>query len=134
MGLEKVRTPVSETGLLNRFVEPFVVEVDYWERALSTVGEILEMVLSVQKGYMYLDNIFGAEDIRRQLPAESDEFDRLTAAWREITGRMAASGLALDATHQPRKFPPFCLPSHFFFACPIFRYYTVHPLFSNLSA
>lgn len=85
------------------------MEVDYWERALSTVGEILEMVLSVQKGYMYLDNIFGAEDIRKQLPRETEEFDRLTLSWREITSRMAAVGLALEATHKPRALCSFIL-------------------------
>ncbi|XP_024940642.1 dynein heavy chain 2, axonemal [Cephus cinctus] len=84
-----------------RFVEPFALDVDYWERALSTIGEVLEMVLLVQRGYMYLDNIFGAEDIRKQLPKETDDFDRLTLSWREITSRMAGFALALPATHDP---------------------------------
>ncbi|KAJ8670786.1 hypothetical protein QAD02_002045, partial [Eretmocerus hayati] len=84
-----------------KFVEAFALEVDHWERSLSTVGEILEMVLSVQKGYMYLDNIFSAEDIRQQLPQETLEFDNLTSSWREITARMADAKLALKATHDP---------------------------------
>ncbi|XP_008209980.1 dynein heavy chain 2, axonemal [Nasonia vitripennis] len=84
-----------------KFVDAFAAEVDYWERALSTVGEILEMVLSVQKSYMYLDNIFSAEDIRKQLPQETDDFDKLTASWKEITWRMASSKLALQATLEP---------------------------------
>lgn len=93
-----------ETGLPNRFVEAFAEEVDYWERALSTVGEIQEMVLSVQKGYVYLDNIFSAEDIRQQLPRETEEFERLTASWKEITSRMAGKALALRASLEPRMY------------------------------
>ncbi|XP_046821789.1 dynein axonemal heavy chain 2 [Vespa crabro] len=84
-----------------RFVEPFAAEVDYWERALSTVGEVLEMVLSVQRSYFYMDNIFSSEDIRKQLPKESHDYDKLTLSWVQITSRMAGHRLALPATHVP---------------------------------
>lgn len=87
-----------------RFVEPFAQEVDYWERALSTIGEVLEMVLVVQRGYMYLDNIFTTEDIRKQLPKEADDFDKVTSELAEHTSRMASHGLALPATHIPRMY------------------------------
>lgn len=85
-----------------RFVEPFVEEVDYWERTLSTIGEVLETTLLIQRGYMHMDNIFTTEDIRKQLPKEADEYDKLTHQWIEITSRMASHGLALQATHDPR--------------------------------
>ncbi|XP_012280984.2 dynein heavy chain 2, axonemal [Orussus abietinus] len=84
-----------------RFVEPFSQDVDYWERALSTVNEVLEMILVVQKAYTYLHDIFNAEDIRKQLPKETDDFDKLSLEWRKITARMAMSSLAMDATHNP---------------------------------
>ncbi|KAL2735253.1 dynein axonemal heavy chain 2 [Vespula squamosa] len=84
-----------------RFVEPFATEVDYWERTLSTVGEVLEMVLSVQRSYFYMDNIFSSEDIRKQLPKETQDFDKLTLSWVQITSRMADHRLALPATHVP---------------------------------
>nr|XP_034179953.1 dynein heavy chain 2, axonemal [Osmia lignaria] len=84
-----------------RFVEPFASDVDYWERTLSTINEVLEMTMIIQRGYMYMDNIFTTEDIRKQLPKETDEYDKLTKLWIEITSRMADFGLALQATHQP---------------------------------
>lgn len=87
-----------------RFVEPFVQEVEYWERTLSTIGEVLEIVLVVQRGYMYLDNIFTTEDIRKQLPKETDDFDKVTSELAEHTSRMASHGLALPATHIPRMY------------------------------
>ncbi|XP_043512192.1 dynein axonemal heavy chain 2 [Frieseomelitta varia] len=84
-----------------RFVEPFTEEVDYWERILSTIGEVLETTVLIQRGYMHMDNIFTSEDIRKQLPKEADEYDKLTLSWIEITSRMASYGLALQATHDP---------------------------------
>ncbi|XP_068978772.1 dynein axonemal heavy chain 2 [Bombus flavifrons] len=84
-----------------RFVEPFAEEVDYWERTLSTIGEVLETTLLIQRGYMYMDNIFTTEDIRKQLPKETSEYDKLTRQWIAITSRMASYGLALEATHNP---------------------------------
>ncbi|XP_078053365.1 dynein heavy chain 2, axonemal kl-2 [Augochlora pura] len=84
-----------------RFVEPFAAQVDYWERTLSTIGEVLEMTLVIQRGYMYMDNIFTTDDIKKQLPKESDVYEKLTRQWRRITSRMANNALALPATHDP---------------------------------
>lgn len=95
---------LNKSGVLDfpRYVEPFSQEVEYWERTLSTIGEVLEMLLVVQRNYTYLDNIFTAEDIRKQLPKETDDFDKVTSELAEHTSRMASHGLALPATHIPR--------------------------------
>lgn len=85
-------------------MEPFADEVDHWERTLSTVMEVLELTLVIQRGYIYMDNIFTTEDIRKQLPKETDQYDKLTKLWIEITSRMAAHALALPATHDPRTY------------------------------
>ena len=61
-----------------RFVEPFIKEVDYWERTLSYIMETLENALVVQRQWLYLENIFSGEDIRKQLPVEARNFDILT--------------------------------------------------------
>lgn len=83
-----------------RFVEPFADQVDYWERALSTVGEVLDNVLMVQKGYVYLDNILSAEDIRKQLPKETEDFSKITEAWAKVTSKMAEAAFAIPATQE----------------------------------
>jgi len=84
---------------------PFADKVDYWERTLSMVGEVMEMVLVVQREYMYMDNIFTTEDIIKQLPLEKDEFDKITKQWIEITSRMATHAKVLPATLIPRMYP-----------------------------
>lgn len=68
------------------------------------MGEVLEMVLAVQREYVYMDNIFSGEDIRKQLPKETNDFDKVTSEWIEHTSRMAVHGLALPATHDPRTY------------------------------
>lgn len=81
-----------------KFVEPFAKEVDFWERTLSYVMETLETALGVQRQWLYLENIFFGEDIRKQLPVESDAFDKLTIAWLDITQHMKRGHNALKAT------------------------------------
>lgn len=39
----------------SRFVKAFEKEVDHWERCLSLVLEVIEMILTVQRQWMYLE-------------------------------------------------------------------------------
>lgn len=82
-----------------RFVEPFSKEVDYWEKTVSYIMETLENCLIVQRQWLYLENIFQGEDIRKQLPAEAMNFDQISDEWKEITSNMYKAGTALKATH-----------------------------------
>ncbi|CAG9862849.1 unnamed protein product [Phyllotreta striolata] len=90
-----------------KFVEPFSKEVDQWERALSYIMETLEAALNVQRDWMYLESIMYGEDIRRQLPLETAQFDEITNSWRGISTRLYVATSALAATHF--KAPPYLL-------------------------
>ena len=57
------------------------------------------MLLTVQRQWMYLENIFLGEDIRRQLPRESAEFDEVNANWKTIMTRLNKTKNALRGTH-----------------------------------
>ncbi|XP_047688045.1 dynein axonemal heavy chain 2 isoform X1 [Prionailurus viverrinus] len=85
----------------SRFVKAFEREVDHWERCLSLILEAVEMVLMVQRQWMYLENIFLGEDIRKQLPSESALFDQINSTWKSIMDRMNKDSNALRATHHP---------------------------------
>ena len=39
----------------SRFVKAFEKTVDVWERSLSTIMECIEMILTVQRQWMYLE-------------------------------------------------------------------------------
>ncbi|KAG9397278.1 Dynein heavy chain and region D6 of dynein motor [Carpediemonas membranifera] len=84
----------------SRFIAAFETEVDHWESQLSTVAEVVEEVLAVQRAWMYLENIFvGSEDIRRQLPAETQQFDQVNRMWKRTLGAMNKDPRAIPATH-----------------------------------
>ncbi|XP_029437782.1 dynein heavy chain 2, axonemal isoform X2 [Rhinatrema bivittatum] len=85
----------------SQFVKAFEHEVDYWERCLSLILEVIEMILTVQRQWMYLENIFLGEDIRKQLPQESAEFDEINESWKGIMERLAKDNNALRGTHHP---------------------------------
>ncbi|XP_039087571.1 dynein heavy chain 2, axonemal [Hyaena hyaena] len=85
----------------SRFVMAFEKEVDHWERCLSLILEVVEMVLTVQRQWMYLENIFLGEDIRKQLPSESALFDQINSTWKCIMDRMSKDSNALRSTHHP---------------------------------
>ncbi|XP_045516056.1 dynein axonemal heavy chain 2 [Pieris brassicae] len=80
-----------------KYVEPFIKEVDYWEKSLGYVAECIEISLQVQRRYLYLESIFSGEDIRKQLPNEVKIFDALSADWTEITSNMYAGTNAIEA-------------------------------------
>ncbi|KAJ7313214.1 hypothetical protein JRQ81_004493, partial [Phrynocephalus forsythii] len=85
----------------SRFVKPFEKEVDRWERCLSLILEVIEMALTVQRQWMYMENIFLGEDIRKQLPSESASFDQINSSWKAIMDRFVKENNALRATHHP---------------------------------
>ncbi|XP_030382586.1 dynein heavy chain 2, axonemal, partial [Scaptodrosophila lebanonensis] len=90
-----------------RFVEPFIEIVDYWEKTLSYISETLEKALNVQRQWLYLENIFQGDDIRKQLPDEAKRFTAITNEFRTISGKMFQAKTAVKATHlRP---PPFLL-------------------------
>ena len=72
----------------SRYVKPFEGDVDRWERTLSLIMEVTEMISTVQRQWMYLENIFLGEDIRKQLPRESAEFDEVNNGWKTIMQRL----------------------------------------------
>ncbi|XP_069502374.1 dynein axonemal heavy chain 2 [Ambystoma mexicanum] len=83
------------------FVKAFEHDVDFWERRLSLILEVVEMILTVQRQWLYLENIFLGEDIRKQLPQESAEFDDINANWKSIMDRINKDNNALRATQYP---------------------------------
>ena len=87
----------------SRYVKAFEVEVDQWERTLSRILEVIELILTVQRQWMYLENIFLGEDIRKQLPRESAEFDDVNHNWKNIMDGLSKDNNALRGTHGPSK-------------------------------
>ncbi|KAI3375810.1 hypothetical protein L3Q82_004092 [Scortum barcoo] len=92
---------ILSTMKASRFVKAFEQEVDRWERQLSQVMEVIEMILTVQRQWLYLENIFQGKDIREQLPCECKEFEDVSSSWKIVMGRLHKDNNALQGTHHP---------------------------------
>ena len=62
------------TILSSRFVKGIRTEVEIMEGKLRSLQNVLDEWLNVQKNWMYLEPIFSAPDIQRQLPTEAKMF------------------------------------------------------------
>ncbi|XP_054907024.1 dynein axonemal heavy chain 2 isoform X1 [Poeciliopsis prolifica] len=92
---------ILSTMKASRFVKAFEREVDQWERQLTHMMDVIEMILSVQRNWIYLENIFQGKDIREQLPNECAEFAGVSQNWKTIMGRLHENPNALQGTKYP---------------------------------
>jgi dynein heavy chain len=58
----------------SKFVAEIRDEVELWEKKLAYISDVIDEWLVFQKSWMYLENIFNAEDIIKQLPNEAKMF------------------------------------------------------------
>ena len=72
-----------QTILASRFVAGIRTEVEVWEKKLSLLSEVLDEWMTCQRNWMYLENIFGAEDIQKQLPVEASKFQKVDKFWKD---------------------------------------------------
>jgi len=68
----------------SRFVSGIQTKVDRVNDELRLFSETLEEWLLCQKNWIYLESIFSAPDIQRQLPAESKTFFEVDKSFKEI--------------------------------------------------
>eukprot|EP01031_Cornospumella_fuschlensis_P043261 gene43261-52876_t len=76
-----------QTMLGSRYVRGVQDRVDEWEKKLAQLSETLDEWVVCQRSWMYLENIFNAEDIQKQLPAESQKFLVVDRSWKAIMNR-----------------------------------------------
>jgi dynein heavy chain len=48
------------------------------------ISDVIDEWLSLQRNWIYLENIFNAQDIQRQLPVETLNFFQVNKFWRDI--------------------------------------------------
>ena len=73
-----------QTIASSRHVGPIKPRVDEWVRQLDLFNKTLDAWLECQRAWLYLESIFSAPDIQRQLPAEAKMFMTVDKAYKEI--------------------------------------------------
>jgi dynein heavy chain len=86
-----------QTMLGSRFIATIREEVEEWSKKLAILSETLDEWMICQKNWMYLENIFGAEDIQKQLPAESQKFLIVDRSWKLIMTRTNNDPLVVNS-------------------------------------
>ncbi len=79
-GLDDVFTLLEDNQVLlqtmmgSRYIAGVQADVELWDKRLSLLSDTLDEWITCQRSWMYLETIFSAEDIQRQLPAEAAKF------------------------------------------------------------
>ncbi|KAB0403143.1 hypothetical protein E2I00_012479 [Balaenoptera physalus] len=85
----------------SRYIGPLKTRVDDWQKQLALFNQTLEEWLNCQRNWLYLESIFNAPDIQRQLPAEAKMFLQVDKSWKEIMRKVNRLPNALRAATQP---------------------------------
>lgn len=81
------QTLAEITAILgSRFVKPLRSEAEVWQRHILHLSDMIDEWLACQKNWMYLQNIFKAPDIKKQLMDESKKFDGVDKFFRQLMG------------------------------------------------
>jgi len=72
------------TMLGSPYIKPLEQEAREWSARLQMIQEIMDEWLKVQATWLYLEPIFGSEDIIAQMPEEGRKFGIVDGHWRDI--------------------------------------------------
>ncbi|XP_052130991.1 dynein axonemal heavy chain 6 [Frankliniella occidentalis] len=112
-GLEDTFTLLEEsmininTILSSRHVGPIKSRVEDWLDQLKLFSKTLDEWIQCQQSWLYLESIFSAPDIQRQLPAEAKMFMTVDKSWKDIMRRTAKTPLAMSACTYPGLYETF---------------------------
>ena len=65
-----------QSMMASKFIGHFFKEISGWQKTLGVVDQVITLWFDVQRTWAHLESIFvGSEDIRQQLPIDSERFD-----------------------------------------------------------
>ena len=92
----------TQTMKSNSFIGPFEERCKDWEKTLLLLQDIIDIWLSVQATWMYLEPIFGSEDIMKQMPVEGAKFQTVDGLWKDIMVAATADPAVLAVVKIPK--------------------------------
>jgi dynein heavy chain len=73
-----------QTMMGSRFIMGVREAVEIWDKKLALLSETLDEWIACQRQWMYLETIFSADDIQKQLPVEAQKFKIVDKTWKTI--------------------------------------------------
>ncbi|XP_043248669.1 dynein axonemal heavy chain 6 [Colletes gigas] len=105
--LEDIQTAMDESNInlqtiiASRHVGPIQSLVEKWIEKLDLFTDTLEAWQYLQQQWLYLEAIFSAPDIQRQLPLEAKLFIEVDKFWKDLMRRTHKTPLAMPTCTQP---------------------------------
>jgi dynein heavy chain len=81
----------------SKYVRAIKNQVTRWEKDLNTIYDVIDCWMLVQRKWMYLESIFGNDDIKMQLPEEAKKFGRTDVAFSNIMKATYSNPIVLHA-------------------------------------
>jgi dynein heavy chain len=83
------------------FAAPFKEQLTPWASKLSRLQSILENWLKCQSKWIYLEPIFGSDEIMNQIPKEGAAFRQTDAIWRAAMENTRRNPLLMTVADMP---------------------------------
>ncbi|XP_048222854.1 dynein axonemal heavy chain 17 [Perognathus longimembris pacificus] len=88
--------------MMSKYLSHFLKEVTSWQQKLSTADSVISIWFEVQRTWSHLESIFiGSEDIRAQLPEDSQRFDSIDKEFKAVMADAVKTPNVVEATNKP---------------------------------
>ncbi|OHT09907.1 Dynein heavy chain family protein [Tritrichomonas foetus] len=90
-GFDDILTQLDEAQSIvatvrsSRYIAALRLQADEWARSLRSFSSTLESLMTCQRAWMYLSNVFSSDDIQRQLMQEYKEFFNVERMWKNMS-------------------------------------------------
>ncbi|ORX87075.1 hypothetical protein BCR32DRAFT_215666 [Anaeromyces robustus] len=91
----------TQAMLSSPFIKALGSEVQEWSDILRNIQDVLDQWLTVQAVWLYLEPIFGSEDIMNQMPEEGQKFFNVDKIFRDIMKHASMDKHVLKVCEMP---------------------------------
>jgi len=96
-----------QTMVGSPYIKPIKSKAMVWEQRLQYIQSLIDEILKCQRAWMYLEPIFGSEDIMRQMPTEGRRFAAVDATWRKVLNKVHDVPSVMEITSDETLVPKF---------------------------
>ena len=90
----------TQNMMTSKYIAFFLTEMSKWQKTLGMVDTVIARWMEVQRAWAHLQSIFlGSEDIRIQLPQDTERFDGIDKEFKELMTEMARTPNVVRATN-----------------------------------